>query len=839
MKKGLKIAGIVLGIIIIGMFILPFVFQGKIEQIVKTEGNKILIAQFDFSKLDISLFRNFPKASVTLHDLCVRGINEFKNDTLVRAGEITAAVDLLSLVKGDSYDISKIILEDIKFHAIVLQDGKVNWDIMKPGTMISQEENEKKTTSSPFNIRLHRFVIKNMEVIYEDQPAKMQVDIHNLNLLCSGDFTSNQTQMDIEAETEALTYRINGIPFLSKANIYAKVDVDADIANNKYTLKKNEFRLNAIKASVDGWVSLREPAIDMDLNVNTNEIGFKEILSLIPGIYTKEFSSLKTDGTATLSAYAKGTLQGDTVPEFNIDMQIKNAMFRYPSLPAGVDQINVITNIKNPGGSFDLTTISIHPFSFRLAGNPFSITADISTPVSDPNIQVGAKGVLNLGMIKQVYPLEDMELNGTINADMQLSTCLSYIEKEQYERVQASGTIGLTGMKLAMKGLPDIEIKKSLLTFTPKYLQLSETTVNIGANDLTADSRFENYLGYALKGSTIKGTLNIQSKYLNLNDFMTSVQDRTATAATEAGTIVSDSTGVFEVPDNIDFKMETGLKKVLFGKMTFNDINGVLTIKDRKVDMKNLSMNTMAGNVVMNGYYSTADINKPEMNAGFKLSDISFAQAYKELDMIQQMAPVFENLKGNFSGHMSIQTLLDNNMGPVLGTMQGNGSISTKALSLSGIKVIDQIAEAVKKPELKNLTVKDMTLDFNIKDGRVATQPFDIKAGEYVMNLSGTTGLDQTIDYSGKIKLPASVGDLSRLTTVDLKIGGTFKSPKVALDTKSMANQAVEAVKDKAISELGKKLGMDSTATANKDSIKKVATEKLKEKALDFLKKKK
>ena len=62
-------------------------------------------------------------------------------------------------------------------------------------------------------------------------------------------------------------------------------------------------------------------------------------------------------------------------------------------------------------------------------------------------------------------------------------------------------------------------------------------------------------------------------------------------------------------------------------------------------------------------------------------------------------------------------------------TMQGNGSLSTQDLSLSGVKVIDQIAEAVKKPELKEMKVKDMTLDFTIKDGRVSTKPFDNQTG--------------------------------------------------------------------------------------------------------------
>ena len=101
MKKGLKIAAITVGVIIILMLLLPFAFQGKIADIVKTEGNKMLNAQFDFKKLNISLFRNFPQASVTLEDFWLKGTGEFANDTLVQAGEVTAAINLFSLF-GDS-----------------------------------------------------------------------------------------------------------------------------------------------------------------------------------------------------------------------------------------------------------------------------------------------------------------------------------------------------------------------------------------------------------------------------------------------------------------------------------------------------------------------------------------------------------------------------------------------------------------------------------------------------------------------------------------------------------------------------------------------------------------
>ena len=103
-----------------------------------------------------------------------------------------------------------------------------------------------------------------------------------------------------------------------------------------------------------------------------------------------------------------------------------------------------------------------------------------------------------------------MELNGVVKADMNVAGRLSYIEKGEYDNVKAGGTIALSNMKLKMTDLPDINIQKSLFTFTPQYLQLSETTVHIGQNDITADSRFEKLMGYALKGSTLHGTLQHQ-----------------------------------------------------------------------------------------------------------------------------------------------------------------------------------------------------------------------------------------------------------------------------------------------------------------------------------------
>lgn len=820
-KKTMKIAGITLGVILLLLLILPFAFQGKLAKLVKEEGNKMLNAQFDFRTLNISLLRNFPSASVSLEDFWLKGTGPFENDTLIQAGELTAAVNLFSLFGDGGYDISRIIVKDTRVHAIVLEDGRPNWDVMKPSPDAETPEDE--TAQETFRIKLQKLSVDNLSVVYDDRQGGVFADLSRLEADCSGDFGSDRTVVDLKMETPSLTCRTGGIPLLNKVSLEADMDVDADLAGGKFTLRENMLRLNAIQLNLDGWLAQTKQGMDMDLRLNTNEVGFKELLSLIPAIYAKDFQDLKTDGKVTLNAFARGSMEGNTkVPQFEVNLDVKDAMFRYPSLPAGVEKINISALVRNAGGPLDATEISVAPFYFVLAGNPFSLNATVKTPVSDPDFHLTARGKLDLGKVKEVYPLDDMQLNGLVQADLELGGRLSMVEKEQFEQMQAKGSLRLNQMKLVLKDMPPVDIQQSVFTFSPRYLQLSETTVNIGKNDLTLDSRFENYLGYALKGSTLKGTLNVSSNHLNLNDFM-SADTTAAVAEVPADTAAM---GVIRVPENIDFQMQAAFRELLFDKMTLTDGKGTLLVRNGTVDMRNLSFNTMGGSVTMNGAYAAPQKKQPELNAAFDMRNISFAQAYQDLGLVQQLAPIFAGLKGNFSGNLQIDTPLDATMSPVMSAVQGKGALSTKDLSLSGVKFIDQVADIVKKPSLKEIKVKDLNIDFEIKDGRVTTKPFDLKLGDYNMNLSGSTGLDQTIDYTGKITMPAD-GIVSKLGTVDMTIGGTFTSPKVGIDMASLARNAAE----QALKGLGEKLGSDSKGSEEKKSVIN--------KALDLFKKKK
>ena len=131
MKKFVKIAAIVVAVVLVIALVAPMVLRGKIAEIVKREANAMLDARLDFEKLDISLLRHFPRASLDLKGLTLVGEEPFGGDTIVAAQRISVVVNVMSLFGDEGFEVTKIILSEPALHAHKLADGRVNWDVVK------------------------------------------------------------------------------------------------------------------------------------------------------------------------------------------------------------------------------------------------------------------------------------------------------------------------------------------------------------------------------------------------------------------------------------------------------------------------------------------------------------------------------------------------------------------------------------------------------------------------------------------------------------------------------------------------------------------------------------
>ncbi len=786
MKKGLIITGITILVIFVLLITLPFLFQGKIKDLVKNQANELLNAKVEFKDLNLSFIRNFPNATISIEDLIVSGVDEFETDTLLSAGNLAATVNLKSIFGNSGYEIKKINIENTFVYAKVLESGKVNWDIMKAS---EEDSSQGKESDSDFNLKLQKININNVNILYEDLQANMKAEIKNFSGTMKGDMTADVTSIETVSSIDELTFVMDKIPFLNKVKLSTDLVLHADFTNQKYTFERSTLDINAIRANIDGWVAMPDTStIEMDLKADAPEIQFKDLLSLIPTIYANDFKDLKAEGAVKLIASAKGKMQGDSYPAFNVELDVKDGKFQYPALPKSLEDIQVNMYLNSPGGNLDNTLVDISKLHFNLGGNPFNIRLKVSHPMTDPNMDLIANGKLNLGMIKDIYPLEQgMQLNGELDADMSFSGSMSSIEKGAYDKFKASGTLGLKDMVFKSQEMPDVTINTATFSFTPRYAELSKSDVKIGKNDISAAGKLENYIPYFMKNETLKGNLSISSNYLNLNDFMKEGEKTTTTPA-ESSPILA-----FEIPKNLDLSLVANMNEVIFDNINMKNITGNLVVKGGKLDMKNLSMNALGGSMKVNGYYSTAvNPKQPEVDFALDLKNVSFAETFKSFDFVQQMAPIFDNMVGNYSVNFNMKTSLTENMMPVLASLVGGGTLLSNDVTISNVPALSAVASLLKNESLKTISPNDLKIPFNVANGRVNTSPFDVNLGVTKMNLAGSTGLDQTIDYVAKVSLPSNLTK-GMLNNVNVKIGGTFTSPKVSLDTKSLIGDAASS----------------------------------------------
>jgi hypothetical protein len=826
LRRILKWSGISLLLIIILLIAAPFIFKDKIIAIAKEQANNNLNAKVDFGEFDLTLFSSFPDFRFKINNVSVIGVDEFKDDTLAFITNLSTDINLKSVISGGPYGINSIVIDKARILGKVLKDGKANWDIAKPSTDSTGVPTPESAEPTKFAMKLKEFKIKEAYIVYDDQQGDMYAKLENFNYDLNGDFTQDNFVLNNLLDIAKTTFKMSGVAYLNEVHTHLKADLDMDMPKMKFTFKENEFSLNDLTLGFDGFVEMPDTNIKMDLKFKANQTEFKTILSLIPSVYSKDFASVKTAGKLALDGYANGTYNALQMPAFGVNLSIKDAMFKYPTLPKSVNNINIDVKVVNPTGVLDATTIDVNKFHVEMAGNPIDITAHVKTPISDPGLRAEFRGTIDLSSVKDFIPTEKGDdLSGIIKSDISVAGNMSSIDKKEYDKFKASGSLAIDKMNYKTASLPyEVHLNTMLLNFTTQFVELAKFDAKMGKSDVQANGRIDNLIQYLFKDSLIKGAFAINSNLMDLNELMGSSASTTAAApATTTAPTSTASTVVAAVPANIDFNLDAKIGKVIYTNLILDNMIGNIIVRNQKVDMTNLKMNTMGGALTINGFYETSNIKKPTTGLNLKVENFDIQETFKTFNSVQKLAPVGQYAKGKFTATIeNFNTSLNQNMEPDLNAVKASGVFKTDKVNVGGFPPFMKLGEALKIEQLKNMDVSNLLVNYQIKDGRVVMAPFDTKISNVPTNISGSTGFDQTIDYKWKMAIPKSMfggaansalsgllaqgnaaagtnltmGDKVNVTAL---FGGTVMKPTVKTSLKDDAKSTVATVTTQAL----------------------------------------
>lgn len=843
MKKILKIAGITVLVLIVVLFTLPFLFKGKIINIVKTQVNKNINAKVDFSDVSISLLRRFPRVSVAIEKLQIIGIGKFSQDTLLSANNIDAALNLISLIKGDKMTVYSVAVNQPRINAIVAKDGSVNWNITKPDTTSTTNTREK-----PFNLELKNYSVNDGYISFRDSAGNMYSEIINLQHSGSGDFTADNFTLSTKTSADAVNFIMNNVPYLVNTKTKINADIQVDNKISKYTFTTDEISLNELKIATDGFFQLEnDSTYNMDIRFNAPSTDFKNILSLIPVIYQKDFAKVKTSGKAIFNGAVKGTMAAGKMPAYSVNLNISDGFFQYPDLPAPVKNINVAMKVDNPDGVTDHTVVDIPRAHFEMENDPFDFRMLLKTPISDMWIDAAAKGKLDLSKITRMVKLEKgTDIKGLLNADLSVKGFVDAVQKQQFDKFAAAGSIALNGFSYVAKDYPDgVALQKLLMTFNPKNVTLNEATGTYLKTNFSANGYVNNLIAYALKDRPLNGGINIKADRLNVNDWM-----GTDTASSET------ATEPFIVPANLDLTLNALIDQVKYDNLLMNNVSGSLHLSNETVKLDNVKGNALDGTIAISGSYSTlANKKKPAIALAYDVKDLDVQKTFNTFNTVQKLMPIGKYLGGKLSSKVNMTGLLGENMFPDLATLTGQGNLFLVEGLLQKFKPLEKLAERLNLDELKNLSLREVREQFEFNAGKVFVKPFKIKIKDIEMEVAGMHGFDQSMDYTIHMKIPRALmgnqgnqllNDLAAKATakgVPVKLGetvnlnvrllGTITSPDIQFDLKGTATSLADDIKQQAKDFAQAKI--DTAKKAVKDTIQSLKQEVIKE-ATDKLK---
>ncbi len=802
MRKLLIGLALVLALLLIALLALPPLFGGRILEGALELANEQLEAEVRIEDASLSLLRGFPNPSVTLSGIVVTGKGPFAGQTLAEIEQLRVTLGLASLASGRP-EIRELSLVRPRFELTVLPDGLANWDVLP-----DEDEPAGPDGESGFSLDLRDIRVEGMDLRFDDQQSRLWAELRGLDHRGDGTIEGERYRFDNRTQIQALTVRDGAITWMKAVRVQAELPVSYDGASGAIELGESRLTLNDLALGFSGSVVPAGEGWTLDLSYRAVDASFRSILSLVPGVYTADFADLQTEGSLSLAGTVRGLLpaEGEELPGFALEAQVRDASFRMPDLPTGVDDIQLDLKLGHPGGDPDLVQVDLEQFRMAVAGSPVTGSLKLRRPLSDPDLSASAQGRVDLTKLRQALPLEGVEYSGLLDLDVKVAGKMSDFEGLRTDRVQATGNFALSDAVYRDEELPlPVMISRLAGSLGPHSTEISQLRMSLGepgqpGSDLSGTGQLDNLIPWFFGEGVLGGRVSLRSKRFDTNPWLEEDGEPDPADPAESSLVA--------VPSDLDLAVDADFERVLYGELELTDVVGRTRLSGGAARIEKMDFSMLGGRVSMRGAYVAPTDRKADVELQLDMVDFELAEVARAFETVRLIAPIAERTQGRFATDLEIEATLGADLKPDLPTLASAGLLASRSLVFQP-SFMQQVGSKLGDERYARIDLARGELGFRIQNGRAKLHPVDVKVGEAQGTLSGSTGvLDQSLDLVLDLKVPTRAlqgsGLLDQLGAarggkVDLRVtvGGSYDRPTVAFGAPGLVESVREVVEDR------------------------------------------
>ena len=493
--KFLKISGISVAVLLLLLFLLPYLFPNFISGKIRQWAKGSIKTELNFSAARLSFFRHFPALTLTLYDFKLKGSAPFEKETLVEADEIALGVDISSVFAR--IQIDKIFLTNAFINIQVDTAGNADYNVYNSSKKNGPSEPD---DSSSASLRIKKILIEKSKLVYNDRSLPMLINVRDLYYKGNGDLSKAIFDLNSHTEIGSMDfYYGRQAYFLSKK---VNADLVTRINTNSLALlfDKNDLTINDLPVEFTGSFEFLKNGYNMDFKVGSKDSYLHDVFTALPPGMLDWLSRAEVKGKGDIDATLKGRYIASTgeMPDLNLGMKIRDGSVASAQAPSPVTNLFLDFRCSMPGLNPDSLSVIADSLYFNIGKDYFSAILRWKG-LTAPLVYARINSEIDLEKWDKAIGLPAADLKGRYGL---------HLEAEGKYATRVIRTRGLRSTKLdtVISSIPHFKLRSSLKNGYFKYASSPESVRNISF-DLDASCPDNDYRHARLDLGNINATV--------------------------------------------------------------------------------------------------------------------------------------------------------------------------------------------------------------------------------------------------------------------------------------------------------------------------------------------
>ena len=256
------------------------------------------------------------------------------------------------------------------------------------------------------------------------------------------------------------------------------------------------------------------------------------------------------------------------------------------------------------------------------------------------------------------------------------------------------------------------------------------------------------------------------------------------------------STKSFVVPERLDLSLKSSFKEMKYKNFIVDDVVGIITIKDQKIDLANLKMTTMAAKMTTSAAYTSKEAGVAAIDFDFKIFDIDLSKLTELLPVLDTLLPMVNSFEGKVNARMKGNTKVDKNLNMSAASIDAIARVTGVNLVVLSGKTFEKMAKMLLFKNKEKNTIDTLEFAMIFKDKQIEIFPSVVTVDRYKVAIGGRHKLDLTYDYHVSIlksPMPFKAGIDLKGTEEDMDFKITKAKYKYLFSTKERQQKKADS----------------------------------------------